>query len=112
MVYRMLEYSIERMRQIIEGKENKRKTYKYPLIIPIIIYTGDKKDIVPLEVTEENLLNFGFKLPPKWIYNSDLRISGRTSAKHGSKFYIINKTDKGIHDIQERYNLKLTLRIS
>ena len=43
MVYRMLEYSIEIMRQIIQGKENKRKTYKYPLIIPIVIYTGDKK---------------------------------------------------------------------
>lgn len=43
MVYRMLEYSVEIMRQIIEGKENKRKTYKYPLIIPIVIYTGDKK---------------------------------------------------------------------
>ena len=43
MVYRMLEYSVEIMRQIIEGKENKRKAYKYPLIIPIVIYTGDKK---------------------------------------------------------------------
>lgn len=42
MVYRMLEYSVEIMRQIIEGKENKRKVYKYPLIIPIVIYTGDK----------------------------------------------------------------------
>lgn len=42
MVYRMLEYSVEIMRQIIEGKENKRKAYKYPLIIPIVIYTGDK----------------------------------------------------------------------
>ena len=43
MVYRMLEYSVEIMRQIIEEKENKRKAYKYPLIIPIVIYTGDKK---------------------------------------------------------------------
>lgn len=42
MVYRMLEYSVEIMRQIIEGKENKRKAYKYPLIIPIVIYTGDR----------------------------------------------------------------------
>lgn len=91
-------------------KDEDAGIYNNCLLLPeeIII---DKKDIVPLEVTEENLLNFGFKLPPKWIYNSDLRISGRTSAKHGSKFYIINKTDKGIHEIQERYNLKLTLRI-
>lgn len=70
----------------------------------------DKKDIVPLEVTEENLLNFGFLLPPEWIYRGDMKFSGKTSAKHGSKFYLIYKTDKGIHEIQERYNLKLTLR--
>ena len=42
-VFRMMEYSIEIMRGIIKNKENKRKEYKYPLIIPIIIYTGDKK---------------------------------------------------------------------
>lgn len=83
--------------------------YNNCLLLPgeIII---DKKDIVPLEVTEENLLNFGFLLPPKWIYDSDLKLSGRISVKHGSKFYLIYKTDKGIHEIQERYNLKLTLR--
>lgn len=83
--------------------------YNNCLLLPeeIII---DEKDIVPLEVTEENLLNFGFLLPPKWIYSGDLKLSGRTSVKHGSKFYLIYKTDKGIHEIQERYNLKLTLR--
>ena len=52
MVYRMLEYSIEIMRQIIQGKENKRKTYKYPLIIPIVIYTGDKKWDAKLSMKE------------------------------------------------------------
>lgn len=84
--------------------------YNNCLLLPeeIII---DKKDIAYLEVTEENLLNFGFLLPPKWIYSSDLKLLGRTSVKHGPKFYLINKTDKGIHEIQERYNLKLTLRI-
>ena len=91
------------------NKDEDAGIYNNCLLLPeeIII---DKKDIESLEVTEENLLNFGFLLPPKWIYNGDLKLSGRTSVKHGSKFYLIYKTDKGIHEIQERYNLKLTLR--
>lgn len=70
----------------------------------------NKEDIVPLEVTEENLFRFGFLLAPKWIYYGDLNYSGKTRVKYGSKFYLIYKTDKGIHEIQERYNLKLTPR--
>ncbi len=41
--YRMMEYSIEIMRTIVNNKERKSKAYKYPLIIPIIIYTGESK---------------------------------------------------------------------
>ena len=51
-VYRMMEYSMEIMRLIIKGKENKSKEYKYPLIIPIIIYTGDKKWDAKLSMKE------------------------------------------------------------
>lgn len=40
--YRMMEYSIEIMRRIISEEYNKKKSYKYPLIIPIIFYTGEK----------------------------------------------------------------------
>ena len=47
-----MEYSIEIMRLIIQGKENKSKTYKYPLIIPIIIYTGDKEWDAKLSMKE------------------------------------------------------------
>ena len=41
MPYRMMQYTIEIMRILVNEKENKRKNYKYPLIIPIIIYTGE-----------------------------------------------------------------------
>ena len=41
MPYRMMQYTIEIMRLIVDEKENKKKNYKYPLIIPIIIYTGE-----------------------------------------------------------------------
>ncbi len=50
--YRMLEYSIEIMRTIINKKESKNKTYKYPLIIPIIIYTGEEKWNAKLSMKE------------------------------------------------------------
>ena len=61
--YRMMEYSIEIMRAIIKNKENKRKEYKYPLIIPIIIYTGDKKWDAKLSMKEltEKIEWFGEK---------------------------------------------------
>ncbi len=48
----MLEYSIEIMRVIIDKKESKSKTYKYPLIIPIIIYTGEEKWDAKLSMKE------------------------------------------------------------
>lgn len=71
----------------------------------------DKEDIVPLKVTVENLFKFGFILPSEWIFYCDLNSSsGKTSVKLGPNFYLIYKTDSGIHEIQERYNLKLTLR--
>ena len=50
--YRMMEYSIEIMRVIIDKKESKRKSYKYPLIIPIIIYTGEEKWDAKLSMQE------------------------------------------------------------
>lgn len=76
-----------------------------------VSFICDKKDIVPLEVTGENLFKFGFILPSEWIFYCDLNSSsGKTSVKLGPNFYLIYKTDSGIHDIQERYNLKLTLR--
>ncbi len=52
MGYRMMNYSIEIMRLIIQDGKNKSKTYKYPLIIPIIVYTGDKKWDAKLSMKE------------------------------------------------------------
>ena len=42
MPYRMMQYSIEIMRLLVDEKENKKKNYKYPQIIPIVIYTGER----------------------------------------------------------------------
>lgn len=73
-----------------------------------ISFIANKVDIVPLEVTRENLIRFGFILPYYHSFNSDMKQRGKV--KLGPKSYEVNETDKGIHDIQERYNLKLYLR--
>lgn len=40
---RIVEYTIEILRQSTDYKEVKNKRYKLPLIIPIVLYTGNKK---------------------------------------------------------------------
>ena len=43
MPYRILMYSLEIMKSMIDEKQLKKKSYKLPMIYPIILYTGDKK---------------------------------------------------------------------
>ncbi len=43
MPYRILMYSLEIMKSMIDEKQLKRKTYKLPMVYPIVIYTGSKK---------------------------------------------------------------------
>ena len=40
---RIMEYVIEILRKNVENKERKNKRYKLPLIVPIVLYTGNKK---------------------------------------------------------------------
>lgn len=75
-----------------------------------VSFICNKEDIVPLEVTRENLIRFGFILPRYYSFINQIKILGKVSIKLGPKSYIIKETDKGIHEIQERYNLQLTLR--
>lgn len=75
-----------------------------------ISFIANKVDIVPLEVTRENLIRFGFILPYYHSFNSDMKQRGKVRVKLNLKSYEVNETDKGIHEIQERYNLKLYLR--
>ena len=43
MAYRILEYENEIMKSAIDYSKLKRKWYKYPLVISIVLYTGNKK---------------------------------------------------------------------
>lgn len=43
MAYRILNYCVEIMRCVVEGKQVNRSSFKYPRIIPIVLYTGKQK---------------------------------------------------------------------
>lgn len=43
MPYRILEYEMEIIKSAINKKNIKNKSYKFPLVIPIVLYTGKRK---------------------------------------------------------------------
>lgn len=43
MPYRILNYCVEIIRSALEGKEFNRASCKYPIVIPIVLYTGNQK---------------------------------------------------------------------
>lgn len=60
MPYRILNYCVEIMRSIVEEGSNNKATYKYPFIIPIVLYTGNQKWMAPIsffesQVKDENM---------------------------------------------------------
>lgn len=60
--YRILEYYYCILREVIEVKKIKNKNYKFPLIIPILLYTGNKKwDFVPnVREKQLNVVSYDF----------------------------------------------------
>lgn len=53
MPYRILMYSLEIMKSMIDEKQLKKKTYKLPMVYPIVIYTGNKKWNVETYIEEK-----------------------------------------------------------
>lgn len=43
MSYRILNYILEIIRSVVQGKEINRVKYRYPRIVPIVLYTGNKE---------------------------------------------------------------------
>ncbi len=43
MPYRILNYSTEILKEVVDEKYERNRNYKYPLIIPIVLYTGERK---------------------------------------------------------------------
>ena len=55
MPYRILNYCMEIMRGAVVEKETNRATYKYPLVIPIVLYTGNQKWTAPISFVESQV---------------------------------------------------------
>ena len=53
MPLRMLEYSVEITRRAMKNMNKCHEEYKYPLIVPIVIYTGNRKWLVPTRYLDE-----------------------------------------------------------
>ena len=70
MPYRILTYYTELLKEIIDKKENRRKNYKYPLIKPIVLYTGEK------EWKVEQIVENRFEFPTEESYVNRLRNRG------------------------------------
>lgn len=52
MVYRILNYCVEIIRNAVDEKNINKVTYKYPNVIPIVLYTGRQRWTAPLEFAE------------------------------------------------------------
>ena len=53
MPYRMAEYSFEIIRDAVDEKQIKKKDYKLPKVIPILLYTGNGEWKVPDSMRQE-----------------------------------------------------------
>lgn len=67
MPFRMLEYSIEISRRAIKNMSKYHEEYKYPLILPIVIYTGNRKWSVSTKYSDKVA-----KIPGNYIKGIDI----------------------------------------
>ena len=67
MPFRMLEYSIEISRRAIKNMSKHHEEYKYPLILPIVIYTGNRKWSVSTKYLDKVA-----KIPGNYIKGIDI----------------------------------------
>ena len=67
MPFRMLEYSIEISRRAIKNMSKHHEEYKYPLILPIVIYTGNRKWSVSTKYSDKVA-----KIPGNYIKGIDI----------------------------------------
>ena len=56
MAYRMLNYCVEILRSVTDGQVINRAKYKYPKVIPIVLYTGNKTWTASTSIAEKQEL--------------------------------------------------------
>ena len=82
MPYRILNYCIDIMQEWSKTRKIKKET-KYPIIVPIIIYTGDEKWKIPKKFKEKQIGNYVFER-----YKIDLEYNLIEIGKLSNKFLL------------------------
>lgn len=63
MAYRILNYCVEIIRSVLENRELKRAS-KYPIVIPIVLYTGNQKWTANLSFSENHPIKEDIEIKP------------------------------------------------
>lgn len=104
MPYRILNYCIDIMQEW--NKTNKiRKETRYPIVVPIIIYTGDEKWKIPKNFREKQIGDYVFK-----NYKIDLEYNLIEINKMSTKFLLEKRSMFGYGMIIEKSKDKLELK--
>ena len=69
MPYRILKYEIDIIESTLENRKYKTKKYKYPIVIPIVLYTGKRKWNAKIDLREAQLKWKDYKVMELSRYN-------------------------------------------
>lgn len=104
MPYRILNYCIDIMQEWSRTKKIGRET-RYPIIVPIIIYTGDEKWKIPKNFKEKQIGDYVFE-----NYKIDLEYNLIEINKMSTKFLLERRSMFGYGMIIEKSKDKLELK--
>ena len=104
MLYRILNYCIDIMQEWSRTKKIGRET-RYPIIVPIIIYTGDEKWKIPINFREKQIGDYVFE-----NYKINLEYNLIEINKMSTKFLLEKRSMFGYGMIIEKSKNKLELK--
>ena len=104
MPYRILNYCIDIMQEWSRARKIKRET-KYPIVVPIIIYTGNEKWKIPKNFKEKQIGDYVFE-----NYKIDLEYNLVELSKLSKKFLLQKRSLFGYGMIIEKSKNKQELK--
>lgn len=113
MAYRILNYCVEIIRSIVNEKETSSVNYKYPKVIPIVLYTGKQKwtaskSFSKMETEYENFKEKNIDIKYKLIDINQYNVEDLLKEKTLLANALILEKCKNIEDVLN--NLKIILK--
>ena len=87
MPYRILNYCVEIIRRVVDERQKNKSAYKYPKVVPIVLYTGEIKwkasnsfamSQIHKEGYEDEIIDFSYKLIDVNKYEIDALLQCKT----------------------------------